>query len=258
MRTISPHELTPATIALFDRTKPTMPRAFNVLEGTARGQILIDDAARPSWAVVRDGIYGTLYLGGQFTPALLATVVDHFRKQGEVGIGCWPGDPLNHMLPPNPGYDGATLYFTDRSADVALDSFQPELPASYSLVQRDEQLFARSFDYESALAAFGGVENVMRLTLGVVLLHDRVVVCEAATGAATHGRIEVGVTTAEAYRGRGCASMACAKLIQLCERQGYATWWDCAKHNSASARLARKLGYQNQREYRYVWWAQRV
>lgn len=97
----------------------------------------------------------------------------------------------------------------------------------------------------------------MRLTFGVALLHDGVVVCEAATGAATHGQIEVDVTTAEAYRQRGFATMACAKLIQLCERQGYATWWDCAKQNTASARLARKLGYQNEREYHYVWWAQR-
>ncbi len=40
-----------------------------------------------------------------------------------------------------------------------------------------------------------------------------------------------------------------------CEAQGYATWWDCAKQNTPSARLARKLGYQNEQEYRYVWWA---
>jgi RimJ/RimL family protein N-acetyltransferase len=81
------------------------------------------------------------------------------------------------------------------------------------------------------------------------------VLCEAATGAPTHGRIEVGVTTAEAHRQRGFATITCATLIALCEAQGYGTWWDCAKQNTPSARLARKLGYQNQQEYRYVWWA---
>jgi len=80
------------------------------------------------------------------------------------------------------------------------------------------------------------------------------VVCEAATGAPTHGLIEVGVTTHESHRQRGLATIACASLITRCEAQGYKTWWDCAKQNLSSTRLARKLGYQNEREYRYIWW----
>jgi GNAT superfamily N-acetyltransferase len=254
MLTISTHQVTPAITALFDFTKPTMPRAFNVLEGNVRGHILVDDRAQPTWAVVRTLTYGTLYLGEQYTPPLLAMLVEHFRHHGEVGIGCWCDDPLNDMLPPNPDYDGATLSFTDRSATRTPVSALPELLAPYTVAVRDKQLLPQSFDYESTLASFGTVENILRLTLGVVLLYDNRVVCEAATGAATHGHIEVGVTTAAAHRQRGLATVACTKLIELCEAQGYATWWDCAKHNHASVRLARKLGYQNEREYRYVWW----
>lgn len=257
MRSVAPHQLTPAILALFDTTKPTMFRAFNILEGTVRGQILADESEQPSWAIVRDTIYGTLYLGGGFTPSLLAAAVESFRLQGDVALSCWPDDPINHMLPPDPDYDGATLYFNNRSADVVLRALQPDLPAAYALVQRDKHLFTQSFDYDSTLAAFGNVEHVMRLTLGVALLYDGLVIGEAATGAATHGQIEVGVTVAEAYRQRGYATVLCAKLIELCERQGYATWWDCAKDNTASARLARKLGYQNEREYRHTWWAKR-
>jgi RimJ/RimL family protein N-acetyltransferase len=65
----------------------------------------------------------------------------------------------------------------------------------------------------------------------------------------------VGVSTAEPYRGRGFATIACARLIEMCEKQGYKTWWDCAKQNLPSVRLAKKLGYQGEPEYRYVWWA---
>jgi len=82
-----------------------------------------------------------------------------------------------------------------------------------------------------------------------------VVLAEAATGAPTHGRIEIGVEVAELHRQRGFATITCAKLIETCEAQGYSTWWDCAKQNIASARLARKLGYRDARAYRYVWWA---
>lgn len=257
MRTIAPHQLTPEILALFDASKPTMLRAFNVLEGTTHGQILLDERVQPSWAIVRNTIYGTLYLGGEFTPSLLAVALDYFRAQGDVGLSCWRDDPINYMLPPNPDYDGTTLSFSDRSADAVLASLQADLPARYALVQRDHHLFTQSFDYDSTLAAFGSVDNVMRLTLGVVLLYDGLVIGEAATGAATQGQIEVGVTVAEAYRQRGYATVMCAKLIDLCEQQGYATWWDCAKDNTASVRLARKLGYQKEREYRYIWWSKR-
>ena len=128
------------------------------------------------------------------------------------------------------------------------------LPSGYVLVPRDAQLVTQSFDYPSTLAAFGSIENILHLTRGVVIVRDGIVCCEAATGAPTHGRIEVGVTTAEAYRQRGFATAACATLIDICESQGYMTWWDCAKQNTPSVRLAHKLGYLDEQEYRYVWW----
>lgn len=181
---ITAGQVTPEILALFDLSKPTIPRAFNVLEGVNRGHILVDDLVHPTWATVRDSVYGTLYFGGQMNAFLLVSLVNHFREIGEVGIGCWLNDPL-----------------------------------------------------------------------GVVILDGYTVVCEAATGAPTHERIEVGVTTAELYRGQGFATIACARLIEMCEAQGFRTWWDCAKQNIPSIKLARKLGYQNEREYRYVWWS---
>jgi RimJ/RimL family protein N-acetyltransferase len=140
---------------------------------------------------------------------------------------------------------------------VPLAPLIEQLPADYRLAIRDAALFEQSLDYESALAAFGTVEQALRLTYGVVALREGIVCSEAATGAPTHGRIELGVTTAEAHRRRGLASSTCARLIEICEVQGYRTWWDCAKQNTPSVRLARKLGYHEEREYRYVYWRKR-
>lgn len=244
-------EVTHALMSLFDITRPTMPRAFNVLEGMNRGQILVDNLAQPRQAVVRDTTYGTLYFGGAVDLELVGSMVQYFRQIGEVGIGCWLDDPLNDMIPSGTGYDGRTLYFTERSR-AALP--QLRLPEGYTLAVRDRPLFRQSFDYESTVTAFSTEENALKHTLGVVVLHADKVVCQAATGAPTHGRIEVGVTTHEAHRQRGLASIACAQLIEMCEAKGYQTWWDCAKQNTPSVTLARKLGYQQEQEYRYVWW----
>ena len=255
MLSIAADHITTETIGLFDLAKPTMPRAFLVLEGLNRGQIMADDPGQPTWAVVRDGVYGTLYFGGKISARLVASVVQHFREIGEVGIGCWLNEPLHDLIPADPYYDGRTLYFTERSS--MNDSTVPGLPDSFRLILRDERWFPKSFDYESTLASFGSVEKALEHTLGVIILDGETVVCEAATGAPTHGLIEVGVTTAEAYRGQGFATIACARLIELCEARGYRTWWDCAKQNTPSVKLARRLGYRNEQEYRYVWWAKK-
>lgn len=258
MLSITYQEVTPEILNLFDLDNPTMPRAFNVLEGIITGQIMVDSLTQPNWAVVREGIYGTLYFGGQITSSVIPSIFGHFFQFGGIGVGCWLDNPLNQILPASPDYDGFTLYFTERSSDETnLEALVSQLPSDYALISRDEQLFKKSFDYDSTLASFGSTENVMQHTLGVSLVEDDYLVCEAATGAPTHGLIEVGVTTHENYRQKGLATIACAKLIETCEAQGYSTWWDCAKQNTPSVRLARKLGYRNEKEYRYAWWEKR-
>jgi RimJ/RimL family protein N-acetyltransferase len=252
MISIPADHVTSDILALFDLTKPTMPRAFNVLEGIHQGQLLVDDLAHPTKAVVRESIYGTLYFGGQINAALVDHAFEHFHPLGEVGIGFWPDDPMNDLIPPSPDYDGRTLYFTERSQWIGEGPIS--LPGGYRLAARDRRLLRQSFDYDSTLPAFGTEENILQHTLGVVVLHEGNVVCEAATGAPTHGLIEVGVTTADAHRRKGLARAACTKLIQECEARGYNTWWDCAAQNTASVRLAQRLGYCNGREYRFVWW----
>lgn len=258
MFSITKQEVTSEILNLFDLDNPTMPCAFNVLEGIIKGQIVVDNLTQPSWAVVREGIYGTLYFGGQITSLVIPSIFGHFFQFGGIGIGCWLDDPLNKMLPANPDYDGFTLYFTERSSDETnLEALVSQLPSSYALVSRDERLLKVSFDYESTLTSFGSIENVMQYMLGISLLQDDILLCEAATGAPTHGMVEVGVTTHENHRQKGFATIACAKLIEICEAQGYSTWWDCAKQNTPSVRLARKLGYRNEKEYRYAWWEKR-
>ena len=49
---ITQEQVTPELLALFDITKPTMPRAFNVLDVLNRGQIFVDDPAYPEYCYV--------------------------------------------------------------------------------------------------------------------------------------------------------------------------------------------------------------
>lgn len=252
MLTIQPHEVTPAILNLFDLNNPTMPRAFSVLEGIARGTILVESSERPRWAVVRDAAFGTLYFGGKVEGTIANSVLEHFLQTDDVGFGCWLEDELNSIPLPQADYDGRTLYYTERSPQVDLPT-APH-PSSYALVKRDINLLRRSTEYQWNLDIFGSEEVISRETIGYVILHEGQIVSEAGTGAATHNMIEVGVNTAEEHRQRGLGWMVCAQLIAECEARGLRTWWDCAKQNIPSIKLAEKLGYINGREYRYRWW----
>ena len=246
--------VTPALRALFDPGMPTAPRAFAVLDGDAAGQILTDDAARPTWGAVREAAYGTLYLGGALAAPLVHRLVDQLRRSGDLLICPWPDDPLAQFLPEGATYDGRAIYFAQRSRDLDLAPLVRRLPPDCELRRADRDLFARSIERDLAIRELGSVEAVLAKTLRVFLLRGDEILCEAATGAPTGGTIEIGVTTYEGQRQRGYATIACAQLIMLCEEAGYAPWWDCAEQNVASAALARKLGYRNGRPYRVLMW----
>ena len=51
MQSITQQEVTQEILNLFDLNNPTMPRAFNVLEGVITGQILVDNLIQPDGAV---------------------------------------------------------------------------------------------------------------------------------------------------------------------------------------------------------------
>jgi RimJ/RimL family protein N-acetyltransferase len=87
---------------------------------------------------------------------------------------------------------------------------------------------------------------------GYCLVSDQELLSEAFAADAALGMIEIGTITGEAYRRRGYAALTCAQLIRECEARGYRTYWNCAKDNQASAGLARRLGHQGEKAFRYV------
>jgi RimJ/RimL family protein N-acetyltransferase len=89
---------------------------------------------------------------------------------------------------------------------------------------------------------------------GFCLVKEQELLSEAFAGDAALGLIEIGTITGEPYRRRGYATVCCAQLIRECEARGYRTYWNCAKDNLASAGLARRMGYQTEKEFRFVVW----
>lgn len=63
---------------------------------------------------------------------------------------------------------------------------------------------------------------------------------------------EISVETHPEYRGRGFATIACAKFIKYCLEHGIKPHWDAA--NEISVELALKLGFTNPQRYKCYYW----
>jgi GNAT superfamily N-acetyltransferase len=248
---IPAQQVSPLLRALFDVNQPLAIRCFAVLDGSICGQIWTDDLAQPRWAAVQEVAFGTLFLGGRPEASLVQELVAQLRQERDVALALWQDHAYNQLLPPAPDFDGWELEFTNRPLGIDPVPYL-SVPDGCKLLPIDAAWFARCRYGEYYAAYFGSVEETLAQGFGFCLLREQELLSEAFAADAALGMIEIGTITGEAYRGRGYAALTCARLIQECEARGYRTYWNCAKENLASAGLARRLGYQTEKEFRYV------
>jgi len=249
---LTPEQVTPAHRALFPRSGHTWRRPFSVLDGTGGGRILTDDAVAPTWIATADvSDDGTVFMAGTLSRDVVASIFDLQHRERPFTI-CLPADdPLLELLPPNPDYDGWDIDFEDRDRAVDLERLVV-VPDGLQLVRIDEALIDRC-QWTPWMA--GSPELALRHGLGYALLDGERVVSEAFAGPVVENALELGVITDDTYQRRGLATVVSARTILECERLGHETWWNTATTNTGSARLARKLGYQTERQYRVLSWA---
>lgn len=251
---VSPQHVTPELRALFDADAPASLRCFAVLDGNAAGVVWTDDPAHPTWGIVQEAGFRSVYLGGRHDIHTRTSLFAELRQTGEVLIGLSHEDQRFEMLPPNPDYVGTTLEFTNRPMGKGLDVFLRQTPEGCQLHRVDRGLFERCLERELLIRIFGSVEKALENGFGLCLMRDDQILSEAHAGPAAHGLIEIGSMTPERHRYRGYATLTCAHLIHTCEELGFQTYWNCAKQNQASVALARKLGYRTMKEYELRAW----
>ena len=254
---VRPEQVSLKIKALFRTDDPASLRCFAVLDGNAAGRVWADSLARPTWGIVQEAGFRSIYLGGLADAQILAPIVAELRQTGEVLIGLPHGDRRLEMLPPDSDYIGSTLEFTNRPVGEGLDAWLGQLPDGCQLHRVDRELFERCLERDLLVSIFGSAEKALANGFGLCLVRDGRVLSEAHAGPAALGLIEIGTMTHERHRYRGYATLVCAHLVHACEDLGFQTYWNCAKQNQASVAIARKLGYTTMQEYELrAWFAQ--
>jgi RimJ/RimL family protein N-acetyltransferase len=251
---IVPSDVTPALRSMFHIDMPTGIRALAVLAGGNSGRILTDDPAHPRWGLVWEADDGTLYRGGNYSREVLNEAVNLLRQDGIVAMGFRDGDSDTELYPPDPDAGAECLEFERPIGGSDLSPYLGELPSGYTIQPMDRILLERSPKADENLNRYGSIDNFLDKGLAICVLHGDDIVSEAYADMDIMGIREIGIRTKEAHRKRGLATIACAKLIKLCEELGSCTYWDCAKFNAGSVSLAHKLGFQKQKTYKRLAW----
>ncbi len=241
----------PALPTLFDPMIPDHPALWAVLKGRHAGRAMADDAEHPTQCVLRTDAALT-YSSRRIGQAFLHEAIALFQKVGPTWL-IWQPALSAHIVAPQADRMIERLEFYDYDPhSAALTELRLRLPAGFELRPIDRQLLERC-EWRSDMEFYcGSLDNFLVNGLGLCLMHGDEIIVEAYVSSFGDTHAEIGAITREAHRGRGYAPITSAYLIEACEQRGYHAYWSCDVDNPASARVARKLGFRQEKAYQVL------
>ena len=181
-----------------------------------------------------------VYLDGEPSPESIAAVDDHYRARPIVCLTASWEDHIRRQYP------DAKIY--TRHLMKPLCRFRTRsisLPDGFTAALYDEKAFAlHPFSHGKNYASF---EEFLKQGSGAVIRHEGKIVSSASSFISLGNEVELDVSTAEDYRGKGLASACVSLMLNDCEKRGITVHWDA--QNDASRHLAEKFGYETEFVY---------
>jgi RimJ/RimL family protein N-acetyltransferase len=238
----------PALPSLFDPSLPDSPVLWAVLLGRNQGQTLVDCLDYPTQSVIRTGARLTFF-SQHSAQSFLDQAIARFGQLGVVWL-VWPSAMANHLHPPAGGEISHRLEFRDLDSQSShLAQLRESIPPGMHIQPIDRPLLEHC-EWRSDMEFYcGSLDNFLVNGLGLCLMQGEEIISEAYCSSFGDKTAEIGAITHAAYRGHGYAPVACAWLIEACAQRGYQAIWSCDADNRASIRVARKLGFRQERAY---------
>ncbi|MBN1450076.1 MAG: GNAT family N-acetyltransferase [Anaerolineales bacterium] len=98
---------------------------------------------------------------------------------------------------------------------------------------------------------WASTDDFLNYGLGACVVKGDVIVSLCYSACVVDGLAEIDVITREEYRGKGFAMIAAQTFIAECLRRGIEPTWDCFVNNTASMRLASRLGFTQTNSYAF-------
>jgi RimJ/RimL family protein N-acetyltransferase len=251
--------------ALFTPIAAYQLTAMGVIDGTAPGEIWVDDVDSPqsAYMISPEGMY---LAGNPENQVFNRALNDHFRTTlynvtDEIRSICLVYDPpgwgskLTGILYPRDLLIYPRRHYVCRALQV---DWRAKLPEGFSVRQIDADLLARDdlaiSDHarEWVKNNWRTVENYMAHGFGFCTIDEQAhKVVSWSLADCVHGDgCEIGIQTLPEYRRRGLAAITTAAAVDHALANGYA-WvgWHCHDDNSGSIGVAEKVGFALERCY---------
>jgi RimJ/RimL family protein N-acetyltransferase len=147
----------------------------------------------------------------------------------------------------------------DAARFAAAERDLPPLPEGFAVRAIDAELLEEQPGAaQEILGTWPSIFTFLKHGCGAAVLRGLEVVSTCVAAFATAEKMEISVTTEEAYKRRGFARQAAAAFIRGCLEMGKQPNWDCFWDNAASTALAQSLGYSVERDYPIFYWEERA
>lgn len=126
---------------------------------------------------------------------------------------------------------------------------------NYKIVRLDERTYAEESGSVIPRHFWNDAEQFLRNGIGFSLLCDEkgidVVASTAFSSFIVDEMLEIGIETQAQFRGKGLALIVSSHLIDYCLKEGFIPVWSCRLENTASYKLAQKLGFVSEKYLPY-------
>lgn len=227
-----------------------------VVEHGCRGEVRVDRVDRPGVAHILHPYGMSLLLGPADAPldARSLQAVLHRRREGPEWLQVFPL-AWAASIAAAPGAGASIERFTRVNFEFHADrflAFRAAHPvAPFPIAALDRSTFAALRGSVVPRCFWDDAEPFLRRGLGFAVMLDGEPASVAFSSFVIDRELELGIETAEPHRGRGLALWACATLIDACLARDLRPVWACRLENTASHRLARRLGFEPSRQLPY-------
>lgn len=115
---------------------------------------------------------------------------------------------------------------------------------NYKITRTDSVTYNLMKGHVVPMHFWENAEHFLNHGVGFSLFYENKLASTAYSAFVIDNYLEIGIETVEEFRGKGLAQYSCAALIDYCLQNNFEPVWSCRLENTASYRLAQKLGFE--------------
>jgi|GEM_PF-6895821 len=226
------------------------PTLYGVLDQLCAGAVFSDSATQPTFALVYNPA-GYTFLGGALIPEVLAEVVAYLKTVPKVILATkldWEHIPYFEKE----GFTPVERIQLKWGGDLAkVKQWKQTRPSQYAVKTIDADNFKKCTWHSFISGYFGGDDQFLKDGKGFCLIDNHKVIAESY-GLEVRGKAEIGVVTADEYRGQNLGTIITAYILEYCHQKNLQPMWSCNLDNPASLAIALKHGFVEDCRYYFL------